>query len=104
MLLLLGKFTLFLLELSKLLLLFIDCIGFGSQEIHGVISLNLHVFLELFLLLGRFRLGEDQLLLLVFLIFFGDLLLELGFLLLSQLLELRKMLDRSELVVDDVFI
>lgn len=41
---------------------------------------------------------------LVLLLLFGDLLLELCLLLLSQLLKLGEVLDRSVLVVDDVFV
>jgi hypothetical protein len=102
--LLFGKLALLFLEVGELLLFILDSASLGLQEVHCVVTFCLHVFLKLSLLLLLFLLGEYLLLLLLDLLFLGNLILELSLLLLCQLLELSKMLHRCVLIINDVFV
>lgn len=86
--LLLGKFALLFLEIGELLLLILDRAGLSFQEVHRVVTFSLHVFLELSFLLCLFLLSKCELLLMLLLLFFGNLILEFLLFLLCQLLEL----------------
>ena len=69
-----------------------------------MITLDLHVLLELDFLLSSFSLGENNLLLLFLLLLLSNLFLEFFLFLLSQLLKLCEVLNGSVLIVDDIFI
>lgn len=102
--LLFGKLTLLFLEFGELLLLIRDRVGLGFKEVHCVVTFRLHDFLKLSLLLLLLLLGKCHLMLLLLLLFIGNLLLEFDLLLLCQLLELSEMLNRSAIIIDDVFV